>query len=73
MMQMSRWCGYREDSSGSTYADLVRIITTDDIAGNLRDIAIAEADLRRKIEAIPWNQSPDPDDGLWIIETPACL
>jgi hypothetical protein len=71
MMQMSRWCGYRENSSGSTYADLVRIITTDDIAGNLRDIAIAEADLRRKIEAIPWNQTPlEQPDGVWIIETP---
>jgi hypothetical protein len=71
LMQMSRWCGYRENSSGDTYADLVRIITTDEIAGNLRDITIAEADLRRKIEAIPWNQTPlEQPEGLWIIETP---
>jgi hypothetical protein len=68
---MSRWCGYRKNSSGNTYEDLVRIITTEEIAGNLRDIAIAEADLRRKIEAIPWNQTPlEQPDGLWIIETP---
>ena len=55
----------------ATYADLVRIITTEDIAGNFRDIAIAEADLRQKIESIPWNETPlEQPEGLWIIETP---
>ena len=71
MMQMSRWCGYRQNGSGDSYADMVRIITTEEIAGNMRDIAIAEADLRRKIENIPWNETPlEQPDGLWIIETP---
>lgn len=71
MMQMSRWCGYRQNSNEKTYADLVRITTTEEIAGNLRDIAIAEADLRRKIENIPWDETPlEQPEGLWIIETP---
>ena len=64
MMQMARWCGYRND-----YDDLVKIIVTEQIFDAFRDIAIAEADLRQKIEAIPPEGKPTDYD-IWIIEHP---
>jgi len=64
MMQMARWCGYRND-----YDDLVKIVVTEPIFGAFRDIAIAEADLRQKIEAIPPEGKPIDYD-IWIIEHP---
>jgi hypothetical protein len=64
MMQMSRWCGYRKN-----YDDLVRIKTTEEIYEFFRDIAIAETDLRHKIESIPIEESP-MDHDIWIIEHP---
>ena len=44
MMQMARWCGYRDD-----YLDLTRIITTNEIVEHFEKIISVEADVRRKI------------------------
>jgi hypothetical protein len=44
MMQMARWCGYRED-----YIDLTRIDTTEDIIQYFRNILEVEEQVRTKI------------------------
>ena len=44
MMQMARWCGYRED-----YLDLTRINTTADIIQYFRNILEVEEEVRTKI------------------------
>ena len=44
MMQMARWCGYRED-----YLDLTRIDTTEDIIQYFRNILNVEEQVRQKI------------------------
>ena len=44
MMQMARWCGYRDD-----YLDLTRIITTNEIVEHFEKIISVEADVGRKI------------------------
>ena len=68
LMQMARWCGYRTQSNIS-YHDLVRIFTTEDIRNSFRDIALAEEDMRHRIEAIPIGDSPLEHE-IWIRETP---
>ena len=44
MMQMARWCGYRED-----YIDLTRIDTTADIIQYFRNLLDVEEQVRTKI------------------------
>jgi hypothetical protein len=56
MLQMARWNGYR-----SGYEDLVRIMTTQDIADDFRKISIAETDMRNQIRRMTDKSDPVTD------------
>jgi len=53
MLQMARWCGYREK-----YDDLVRIITTPRIYSDYGLINEAETNMRRQIDLMDENTDP---------------
>ena len=62
MLQMARWCGYRND-----YSELVKIFTTKEIAEYYHNITEVEKDIRTQIETLP--PDIDPMDTLvWIKE-----
>lgn len=60
MLQMARWCGYREG-----YGELVRIMTTSQIVEDYQNIFEAEAHMRMQIEHLTDNSNP-VDDVIWI-------
>jgi hypothetical protein len=60
MLQMARWCGYREG-----YGDLVRIMTTLQIVEDYQNIFEAEAHMRMQIEHLTDNSDP-VNDVIWI-------
>lgn len=62
MLQMARWCGYREG-----YGDLVRIITTPQIFEDYRLINEAEINMRRQIDLFDHNTDP-VETVVWIQE-----
>ena len=62
MLQMARWCGYREG-----YGDLVRIITTPQIFGDYGLINEAEINMRRQIDLFDHDSDP-VDSVVWIQE-----
>jgi hypothetical protein len=64
MLQMARWCGYRPK-----YSDLVRIITTEQIATDFINITNEEINLRRRIRNLPINSDP-MEEQIWIREHP---
>ena len=73
MLQMARWCGYRthfsEDGSETSYADLVRIITTADIRRDFVKIGNEELNIRNRIESLPEDTNP-LEQIIWIREHP---
>lgn len=62
MLQMARWCGYREG-----YGDLVRIITTPQIFADYGLINEAEINMRRQIDLFDHNTNP-VESVVWIQE-----
>jgi hypothetical protein len=62
MLQMARWCGYREG-----YGDLVRIITTPQIFEDYGLINEAEINMRRQIDLFDHDTDP-VDSVVWIQE-----
>jgi hypothetical protein len=62
MLQMARWCGYREG-----YGDLVRIITTPQIFADYGSINEAEINMRRQIDLFDHDTDP-VDSVVWIQE-----
>ena len=67
MLQMARWCGYREG-----YDDLVRIITTPQIFTDYGLINQAESNMRDQIDQM--DEHTDPVDSVvWIREQPGRL
>jgi len=60
MLQMARWCGYRDN-----YEELVRIITTPTIADDYRVIHEAESHMRRQMKNLTDNDDP-VDKVIWI-------
>ena len=62
MLQMARWCGYREG-----YGDLVRIITTPQIFADYGSINEAEINMRRQIDLFDHDTDPVASV-VWIQE-----
>ena len=60
MSQMARWCGYR-----AGYGELVRILTTRQIAEDYHSIYEAEAHMRMQIERLKDDSDPIKDV-IWI-------
>lgn len=64
MLQMARWCGYRVVGKKS-YADLVRIFTTNDLISGFSTIAGVEQHLRNQLEQ--FTDATDPVEArVWI-------
>ena len=62
MLQMARWCGYREG-----YGDLVRIITTPQIFADYGLINEAEINMRRQMDLFDHDTDP-VESVVWIQE-----
>lgn len=73
MLQMARWCGYRtyvgKDEAEISYADLVRILTTEDIRRDFLTIGNEEVNIRNRIENLPRDADPEQEI-IWIRQHP---
>jgi len=66
MLQMSRWCGYR-NKKGLEYGDLVRIITTPQIYSDYGLINEAEINMRNQLNSLSHESDPI-EEVVWIQE-----
>ena len=66
LLQMGRWFGYREG-----YADLTRIYTTAEIAGNFRHLARVEKELRQDISRYERENITPRQLGMRILAHPS--